>query len=368
VYKGLAVLSPACCATYLVVANFHSGLIEPYTQAFIPLAPPGSFTEPNLPAGYAPFNIQQVGSRVFVTYAMQDHAKHDPVNAAGNGIVDIFGLEGNFVKRFASNGTLNSPWGVTQASAGFGQFSDDILIGNFGDGTINAFDPTSGTFLGQLKDQAGATITNVSLWGLVFGVGGTEDSNTLYFTAGLAHEGHGLFGAITAAASPTLDFSVTATPQSATVVAGEAAHFTLTITPANGFANTVALTCAAPMGVACTLNPSTVTLGTGAVTSIMTATTSVSLKPAARVNGTTTRLAGMCLFGFFFVGAGRSRRGLCSLLLACFTGTLIAGSLLVSTGCGGSSSGQENRRTASIVVTATSGTLRHTSTTNLTVQ
>ena len=155
VYKGLAVLSPACCATYLVVANFHSGLIEPYTQAFIPLAPPGSFTEPNLPAGYAPFNIQQVGSRVFVTYAMQDHAKHDPVNAAGNGIVDIFGLEGNFVKRFASNGTLNSPWGVTQASAGFGQFSDDILIGNFGDGTINAFDPTSGTFLGQLKDQAG---------------------------------------------------------------------------------------------------------------------------------------------------------------------------------------------------------------------
>jgi uncharacterized protein (TIGR03118 family) len=130
-------------------------LIEPYTQAFIPLAPPGSFTEPNLPAGYAPFNIQQVGSRVFVTYAMQDHAKHDPVNAAGNGIVDIFGLEGNFVKRFASNGTLNSPWGVTQASAGFGQFSDDILIGNFGDGTINAFDPTSGTFLGQLKDQAG---------------------------------------------------------------------------------------------------------------------------------------------------------------------------------------------------------------------
>ncbi len=121
-----------------------------------------------------------------MTYAMQDHAKHDPVNAAGNGIVDIFGLEGNFVKRFASNGTLNSPWGVTQASAGFGQFSDDILIGNFGDGTINAFDPTSGTFLGQLKDQAGATITNVSLWGLVFGVGGTEDSNTLYFTAGLA--------------------------------------------------------------------------------------------------------------------------------------------------------------------------------------
>ena len=368
VYKGLAVLSPACCATYLVVANFHSGLIEPYTQAFIPLAPPGSFTDPSLPAGFAPFNIQQVGSRVFVTYAMQDQARHDPVNAAGNGIVDIFDLEGNFVKRFASNGMLNSPWGVTQASASFGQFSNDILIGNFGDGTINAFDPTSGTFLGQLKDQAGAGITNTSLWGLVFGAGGTGDSNTLYFTAGLAHEGHGLFGAITAAASPELDFSVAATPQSATVAAGEAAHFTLTIAPANGFADTVALSCAAPTGVACTLDPPTVTPGSGAATSIMTVTTSVSLPPSARLNVTATWLAGVGLLGFLFVGAERQRRGLGSLLLACFTGLLIAGSLLVSTGCGGGSSGQENRRAASIVVTATSGTLHHTFTTNLTVQ
>jgi uncharacterized protein (TIGR03118 family) len=121
VYKGLAILSPGCCATYLVVANFQSGLIEPYTQAFVPLAPPGSFTDPELPVGYAPFNIQQVGTQVFVTYAVQDAAKHDPVNGAGNGIVDIFDLEGNFVKRFASNGPLNSPWGIVQASASFGQ-------------------------------------------------------------------------------------------------------------------------------------------------------------------------------------------------------------------------------------------------------
>ena len=365
VYKGLAVLSPACCATYLVVANFHSGLIEPYTQAFIPLAPPGSFTDPGLPAGYAPFNIQQVRNQVFVTYAVQDNAKRDPVNAPGNGIVDIFDLEGNFVRRFASNGMLNSPWGVTQASASFGQFSNAILIGNFGDGTINAFDPTSGNFLGQLKDQTGATLTNASLWGLVFGAGGTGDANTLYFTAGLADEGHGLFGAITAAA-PTPDYSLVAAPQDAAVAAGGSATFMLTVTPASGFAGTVDLSCAAPAGVACTLNPPSVTPRAGAATSVLTVTTSPAM---VQSNGGPKMMATLIagLLGCFVVGAGRSRRGV-HCLYAGFASILIAGALLASTGCGGGGSGQANRRTASIVVTATSGALRHTSTIHLTVQ
>lgn len=367
VYKGLAILSPACCATYLAVANFHSGLIETYTQSFTPVAPPGSFTDPGLPAGYAPFNIQQVGSFVFVTYAVQDVAKHDPVNAAGNGIVDIFDLEGNFVIRFASNGVLNSPWGVVKASASFGQFSNDILIGNFGDGTINAFD-ADGNAVGQLKDQTGATITNASLWALVFGAGGTGDTNTLYFTAGLANEGHGLFGAIAVAAAPTLDYSLTAAPQSATVAAGGSANFTLTITPANGFNSTVTLSCAAPTGVTCTLNPATVTPGAGAVTSMLTATTSSSVQRYGHLKALGTLLAGVGLFGCFFAGAGRSRRGLYSLLLTGFATTLIAGSLLASTGCGGGNNSQANRGTASIVVTATSGALNHTTTINLTVQ
>jgi uncharacterized protein (TIGR03118 family) len=114
VYKGMAILSPACCAPFLVVANFHSGLFETYTQTFDPVAPPGSFTDPGLPAGYAPFNVQQVGDQAFVTYAVRDAAKHDPVNAAGNGIVDIFDLEGNFVERYAQGGSLNSPWGSSR--------------------------------------------------------------------------------------------------------------------------------------------------------------------------------------------------------------------------------------------------------------
>ncbi len=196
VYKGLAILTPACCREFLAVANFHSGVISTFTNEFALLGPPGDFTDPNLPAGYAPLNIQPIGNQVFITYALQDAAKHDPVTGPGNGIVDLFDLEGNFISRFASNGPLNAPWGVTQASANFGPFSNDILIGNFGDGTINAFDPATGNFLGPLKDRTGKVITNPGLWALVFRNDGVGDPNTLYFTAGGSNEQHGLFGAI----------------------------------------------------------------------------------------------------------------------------------------------------------------------------
>jgi uncharacterized protein (TIGR03118 family) len=198
VYKGLTILAPDCCAPFLAVTNFNSGFVETYTNFFAPLAPPGSFTDPNLPAGYAPFGIQTIGKQVFVTYAMQDGAKHDPVTAPGNGIVSIFDLEGNFVRRFASNGSLNAPWGVAKASAHFGRFRNDILIGNFGDGTINAFDAATGRFRGQLKNAAGKVITNSGLWALTFSAGGTGSPNTLYFTAGSKQESQGLFGAIKA--------------------------------------------------------------------------------------------------------------------------------------------------------------------------
>lgn len=366
VYKGMAILTAACCRTYLAVANFNSGLIETYTDNFDLLAPPGSFTDPGLPVGYAPFNIQPVGNQVFVTYAVQNAAKHDPVNAAGNGIVDIFDLEGNFVERYAQSGSLNSPWGVVQASPSFGDFSNDILIGNFGDGTINAFDPATGEFRGQLKDQTGATIVNGSLWALVFGAGGTGDTNTLYFTAGLANEGHGLFGAITAATAPTADYSLTASPTSATVAAGGSTNITLTVTPANGFASPVTLRCTAPTGITCSLNPTTVTPGAGNATSMLTATASSTGRYGqAKLMG--TLLAGLGLFGCFFTGVKAPRRRLFSLLLGGVASLLILGTILVSTGCGGSSS-QANHGTASIVVTATSGALSHTTTINLTVQ
>ena len=201
-----------------------------------------------------------IGTQIYVTYAVQDTAKHDPISAAGNGIVSIFDFNGNFVKRFASNGMLNSPWGVVMTPAGFGAFAGDILVGNFGDGTVNAFD-TTGTFLGQMKDAGGNVITNSGLWALVFGVGGTGNPGTLYFTAGLAGETHGLFGTLdvsTGGGRNSPDFSIAANPQSVTVTAGNSATYMLNVSPVNGFTNTVTFTCSGGAGISCTFNPSSV--------------------------------------------------------------------------------------------------------------
>jgi uncharacterized protein (TIGR03118 family) len=197
VYKGETILNSSLSAPALAVTDFHEGVIETFLPGFSSVALAGSFTDPNLPAGYAPFGIQVIGRQVFVTYALQDAAKHDPVFGAGNGIVSIFDMDGNFVRRFATAGALNAPWGITQASANFGPFSNDILIGNVGDGTINAFDPTSGNFVGKLIDGDGNDIVEVGLHALAFRADGFGDPNTLYFTSQLNNENDGLFGAIT---------------------------------------------------------------------------------------------------------------------------------------------------------------------------
>jgi uncharacterized protein (TIGR03118 family) len=212
VYTGLAILTPACCAPFLAVANFHSGLVESYTTRFAPLAPPGSFTDPTLPPGYAPFGMQAIGSQFFITYSLQDSAKQNPVFGAGNGIVSVFDLAGNFVRRFATAGPLNAPWGVAQANASFGPFSNDILIGNAGDGTINAFDPVTGNFAGQMKDGDGNVLVFAGLHALTFRSDGIGDPNTLYFTAGIGNGQDGLFGAITTGLVSTTRITAPATP------------------------------------------------------------------------------------------------------------------------------------------------------------
>ena len=197
VYTGIAILAPDCCAPFLAVANFHAGVIETYTRSFDALAAPGSFTDPNLPAGYAPYGMRVVGRQIFVTYAMQDGAQQEPLFGAGNGIVSVFDLEGNFVRRFATAGSLNAPWGIVQASANFGPFSNDILIANTGDGTISAFDPATGDFAGQLQDGDNNLLTILGLHALDFPSDGFGDPNTLYFTAGINDGQDGLFGTIT---------------------------------------------------------------------------------------------------------------------------------------------------------------------------
>ena len=212
VYTGLAILTPECCGPFLVVANFQDGAAETYTSSFAPLAAPGNFKDPDLPEGYAPFGIQVIGRQVFITFAVQDAATPGPVIGPGNGIVDVFDLEGNFVRRFATGGPLNAPWGVTQASANFGPFSNDILIGNLGDGIINAFDPVTGTFEGQIHDAFGIAIVNPGLHALAFRNDGFGDQNTLYFTAGINDGNAGLFGAISAGLPSTINVSVPDTP------------------------------------------------------------------------------------------------------------------------------------------------------------
>ena len=226
VYKGVAILNSSLTALALAVTDFHGGFIETFLPGFSPVALPGSFTDPNLPAGYAPFGIQVIGRQVFVTYAVQDAAKHEPVVGSGNGIVSIFDMDGNFVRRFATGGALNAPWGITQASANFGPFSNNILIGNVGDGNINAFDPSTGQFLGELIDGNGFAIAEVGLHGLAFRADGLGDPDTLYFTAEFSNKADGIFGAFTtglvsvtrvSAPDPTANTSVTITANVATV-------------------------------------------------------------------------------------------------------------------------------------------------------
>jgi uncharacterized protein (TIGR03118 family) len=212
VYKGLAIGTNAG-GTFLYAADFHNGAIDVFNTNFTKVSLAGNFTDASIPAGFAPFNVQNIGGSLFVTYAKQNDAKHDDVAGAGNGFVDAFDTSGNLLRRFASQGTLNSPWGLAQAPASFGTLGGDILVGNFGDGTINAFDPNSGALAGQLQGTSGQTLAISGLWGLTFGTGGSGGSTgTLYFTAGTEHEQHGLFGSLAPAATPSPSPTPTPTP------------------------------------------------------------------------------------------------------------------------------------------------------------
>jgi uncharacterized protein (TIGR03118 family) len=201
VYKGITIAQVGT-SNFLYLANIRSGAIEVYDAQFNRVTLSGTFTDPNLPAGFAPFNVEAinvpgVGTELFVTYAKQNQNKDGDVPGAGNGFVDVFKPDGTFVKRLVSNGPLNSPWGLALAPGNFGDLSGDLLVGNFGDGAINAFNPTSGAFAGTLNDAAGNPMHIDGLWGLQFGNGvSAGDGNVLFFSAGPLGETHGLFGAL----------------------------------------------------------------------------------------------------------------------------------------------------------------------------
>lgn len=204
VYKGLATGVNAN-GVFLFATNFNAGTIDVFapngSAGFRPATSKeinGDFTDPKIPAGFAPFGIQNVNGDLFVTYAKQNAEKHDDVAGPGNGFVDVFDTDGHLLQRFATRGPLNSPWGVARASFAFGRFSGGILVGNFGDGKINVFD-SDGRFLATLRDLKGKAIVIDGLWTLTLGGGRNSSSDTLYFTAGSNDEKDGLFGTITPA-------------------------------------------------------------------------------------------------------------------------------------------------------------------------
>jgi uncharacterized protein (TIGR03118 family) len=191
IYKGLTI-----AGNLLYAANFHANKIDVFNDAFAPTTVPGGFTDPNLPAGFAPFNIQEIAGRLVVAYAKQDANAEDEVAGAGLGFVDVFDTSGHLLRRLISNGQLDAPWGLALAPSHFGPFSGDLLVGNFGDGTINAYDPRTGAFEGTLMNKDGNQIKINGLWALRFGNGVIGTPQTLLFTAGIGDESHGLFGEI----------------------------------------------------------------------------------------------------------------------------------------------------------------------------
>ncbi|MBA3811380.1 MAG: TIGR03118 family protein [Caulobacteraceae bacterium] len=193
VYKGLAI-GHTGHANFLYAANFHSGDVEMYNNRFQLVK---VLRDPTIPAGYAPFNVQNLNDTLYVTFALQDADKEDDVAGAGHGYVDAFSLDGSFLRRVASAGRLNSPWGLDIAPAGFGSLAGALLVGNFGNGQINAYDPVTGAYKGKLLGAGGDPIVLGDLWGLINGNGGSAgDANKVYFTAGIKNEAHGLFGSL----------------------------------------------------------------------------------------------------------------------------------------------------------------------------
>jgi uncharacterized protein (TIGR03118 family) len=200
VLKGLAISNDPSIGPRLYATDFHNGRVDVFDGSWTMINDPGAFTDPNMEQGYAPFGIQTIGNRIFVTYAKQDSAAHDDAAGQGHGFVDAYDLNGTFLGRVAQHGQLNSPWGLAWAPAGFGRFAGDLLVGNFGDGQVNAFEEMgNGQFAprGSLRSTVGGKLAIEGLWSLQFAAGGSNGTpDQLFFTAGPNDEADGLFGFI----------------------------------------------------------------------------------------------------------------------------------------------------------------------------
>jgi uncharacterized protein (TIGR03118 family) len=207
VYKGLA-LAANGNGNFLYATDFHNGKVAVFDNVFHPATMPGNFSDPHLPVGFAPFGIQNLNGNLYVTYAKQDAERHDDVAGPGLGFVNVFNANGQLIGRLASRGPLNAPWGMAIAPADFGIFSNALLVGNFGDGRISAFDVPTGNFLGQMRDADGKRLVIDGLWGIDFGNGIlNQPTNALFFAAGPNDESDGLYGRIDPSNNGLFDFS-----------------------------------------------------------------------------------------------------------------------------------------------------------------
>ena len=369
VYKGLALLN----STFLLAANFNSGKVDVYDRNFNPTSLSGSFTDPKLLAGLAPHGIHVIGNQIYVAYAMQDAAKHDAQPGAGLGQVDIFESNGNFVSTLVpAGGKLNAPWGVVATPATFGTFPNAVLVGNFGDGTINAFD-TTGKFLGQITDSSDKVLVNPGLWDMTFGGGGPSgDPGTLYLTAGGSNQPNfhaggnttGVFASLVpAAAVGSPDFSLSLSPRSATVAAGGSASLMISASAVGGFNGQISLSCSAAAGLTCAFNPSTISPGASTASTL---TVSAAATPPNNGYGMAVLLPGLGLFGTLFTSRKRKPFAHKSILGLSVLGLLLLISMF-ALGCSSSSKGQTPPSQVTLMVTGTSGSLSHSTPVTITV-
>ena len=385
VYTGIA-LATNTNGTYLLAANFgKAAAIEVYDSTFAPAKLAGTFTDTTLPAGYIPYSVHTIGTQVFVAYALRS-TTGGPTIAPGNGLVNIFDTSGNFVAHAVPvGGNLNAPWGVAIAPTAFGPFGGDLLIGNFGDGIINAYDPKSFAFLGQLADSTGKTLTYASLWELFVGLTAPSSSfagnlNTVYITAGLAAEKHGLFAAINSnpTATGTATYGFSASASALTVTDGASTTAVVSAVPTNNFSGTVALACSTlPEAATCTFSPASLNVTSGApATSTVTIATVKKmscLRPYSIHDASLSKFSVALFIPFGAILLFPSRRTpkqQRSLRLLGLFGALILSAGFL-TGCTSYSNvfvPSTPAGTTVVTIKATSGSITQTTTINLTVQ
>jgi uncharacterized protein (TIGR03118 family) len=371
VYPDLALVTNTT-GSFLLAPNFGQGAkVEIYNTSFQPATLAGTFTDPNVPTGYAPYGIKVLGTQVFVTYMlrttppfMAGAGTYQEILGTNTGFVSVFDVNGNFIARVVTGGNLNAPWGVAIAPAGFGIYGGDLLIGNFGDGLITAYSPTAPyAYLGTVADGTGKPIAFPGLWEIFVSTATAANPNAIYFTAGLDQETHGLFGSIsnstTSNATPT--FNLSTSSQVASVAVGASTTLTLSVAPASSFAGSVSFSCSGlPAGATCSFaSPQLAVSATAPATEILT------LQTSSGSHGYVA-MASLLLLPFGSLLAFRRRRQFASLRLLGSL-VLIAASAGLIAGCG-SSTPATPAGTSNVTITATSGSITQTTKVALTVQ